>query len=75
MNTQLFDQAKRLTLDEQIELVEALWDNIVERHGVPPITETQKAELDRRILDHESNPHDVVLWGEVRAEALRQIGK
>jgi putative addiction module component (TIGR02574 family) len=75
MNTQLLDQARKLSLDEQIELVEALWDNIVERSVVPPLTATQKAELDRRIADHEANPDDVVSWEEVRAEALRRIGK
>jgi putative addiction module component (TIGR02574 family) len=75
MNTQLLDQARELSLDEQIELVEALWNNIVERNAVPPLTEAQKAELDRRIADHEANPDDVVSWEEVKAEALRRIGK
>jgi len=75
MNTQLLDQAKKLSLDEQIERVEALWYNIVERNAVPLPTEAQKDELDRRIADHEANPHDVVSWEEVKAEALRRIGK
>lgn len=75
MNTQLLDQARKLSLDEQIELVEALWDDIVERNAVPPLTEAQKAELDRRIADHEANPDDLVSWEEVRAEALGRIGK
>lgn len=75
MNTQLLDQARKLSLDEQIELVEALWDNIVERNAVPALTEAQKAELDRRIADHEANPDDVVSWEEVKAEAVRRIGK
>jgi putative addiction module component (TIGR02574 family) len=75
MNMQLLDQARQLSLDEQIELVEALWDHIVERNAVPPLTEAQKGELDRRIEDHEANPGDVVSWGEVKAEALRRTGK
>ena len=75
MNTQLLDQAKKLSLDEQIELVEALWDNIVECNAVPPLTEAEKDVLDRRIADHEPNPRDVVSWEEVKAEALRRIGK
>jgi len=29
MNTQLLQQAKVLSIDEQIELVEAIWDGIV----------------------------------------------
>lgn len=75
MNTQLLDQARKLSLDEQIELVEALWNDIVERNAVPPLTEAQKTELDRRIADHESNPDDVVSWEQVKAEALHRIGK
>jgi putative addiction module component (TIGR02574 family) len=75
MNTQLLDQARKLSVDEQIELVEALWDDIVERNAVPPLTEAQITELDRRIADHEANPDDVVSWDEVKAEALKRIGR
>lgn len=75
MNTQLLDQARKLSVDEQIELMEALWDGIVERNAVPPLTEAQKTELDRRIADHEANPDDVVPWSEVKASALARIGR
>lgn len=75
MNAQLFEQARRLSVDEQIELVEALWDSIAERNATPALTEAQKAELDRRIADHEANPDDVVPWSEVKAAALARIGK
>lgn len=70
MNTQFLDQARKLSVDEQIELVEALWDDIVERNAVPPLTAAQTAELDRRIADHEANPDDVVSWEELKAEAV-----
>jgi len=75
MNTQFLDQVRKLSVDEQIELVETLWDNIVERNAVPPLTEAQTAELDRRIADHEANPDDVVSWDELKAEALKRISK
>ena len=75
MNTQLLDQAQQLNVDEQIELVEAIWDGIVERNAVPPLTRAQEAELDSRIADHEANPDDVVSWEEVKAAALRRLGK
>jgi hypothetical protein len=35
MNTSLLDQVRQLSVEEQIELVEAFWDNIVERNAVP----------------------------------------
>jgi len=73
MNTQLLEQAQVLAVDEQIELVEAIWDGIVSRNAVPPLTEAQKAELDSRLAHHLANPDDVVSWDEVKAAALAKI--
>jgi putative addiction module component (TIGR02574 family) len=73
MNTSLFDQVRQLSVEEQIELVEALWDNIVERNALPGPTEAQKAELDRRLSEHAAQPDDVVPWSEVKDSALTRI--
>lgn len=73
MNAQLLQQASVLDIDEQIELVEAIWDGIVSRGAVPSLTETQKAELDHRLADHLANPNDVIPWSEVKAAALAKI--
>lgn len=73
MNPQLLQQASQLDVDEQIELVEAIWDGIVSRGAAPPITDAQKAELDRRLADHLANPDDAVPWSEVKATALARI--
>ena len=75
MNTHLLDQVRQLSVEEQLELVETLWDNIVEGNAVPPLTEAQQAELDRRLTDHETNPDDVVPWSDVKASALNRIGR
>ncbi|MGH8556565.1 MAG: addiction module protein [Methylococcales bacterium] len=75
MNTNLLNQARQLSLDEQIELLEALWDSIVEHGGTPTLTEAQKLELDLRIAEYEANPDDVVPWTEVKASALARIGR
>lgn len=53
MNTQLLDQAKKLSVEEQIELVEAPWDNIVDRNAVPPLTEAQMAGFTRPLISSE----------------------
>ena len=73
MNPQLLQQASQLDVDEQIELVEAIWDGIVSRGAAPPITSAQKAELDRRLADHLANPDAVVPWTAVKATALAKI--
>ncbi|WP_089724929.1 addiction module protein [Candidatus Thiosymbion oneisti] len=73
MNMHLLDQARQLSVEEQLEMVEALWDNIVERNVVPPLTDAQKMELDRRLAEHDANPNDVVPWSEVKASALARM--
>jgi len=73
MNTQLLQQASVLDIDEQIELVEAIWNGIVSRGAAPSLTGAQKAELDRRLADHLANPNDVISWDDVKAAALAKI--
>lgn len=73
MNTELLEQAKGLEIDDQIELVEAIWDGIVSRGAVPPMTDEQKAELDRRYADYLAHPDDVVSWNEVKSAALAKL--
>ena len=75
MNSHLLQQASILAVDEQIELVEAIWDGIVSRGAAPLLTAAQKTELDRRLADHLANPNDVVSWSEVKAAALAKLGK
>ena len=73
MNTQLLQQASVLDIDEQIELVEAIWDGIVSRGAVPSLTEAQKEELERRLVDYLANPNDVVSWNDVKVAAIANI--
>ena len=75
MNTHLLEQARQLSVQDQLELVEALWDGIAKRNAVPPPTDAQTEELDRRLRDHAANPDDVVSWSEVRASALARLGR
>ncbi len=75
MNAALLNQAKQLPPEEQLELVEALWDNICDLGAVPGLTEAQRAELDRRLADHRENLSDVESWDEVKAAALKRIGR
>jgi putative addiction module component (TIGR02574 family) len=75
MNTHLLEQATQLSVQDQIELVEALWDDIAKRNAVPPPSDAQNAELDRRLADLEANPDDVISWSEVKASALARIGR
>lgn len=73
MNTQLLQQARTLDVNEQIELVEAIWDGIVSRGDTPALTEKQAEELDKRLSQHLAQPDKVVAWRDVKADALANL--
>jgi putative addiction module component (TIGR02574 family) len=75
MNAQLLSQARQLSVQDQLELLEKLWEDIAERDAIPTPTDAQKAELDKRLADHLADPDDVVSWNDVKASALVQIGR
>lgn len=58
---------------EQIELVGAMRDGIVDSDARPPISNALRDELDRRLADHAANPADVVPWEEAKASALARM--
>jgi putative addiction module component (TIGR02574 family) len=72
MSPTLLAEAARLSIQERIELVEAIWDTIDVESASLPIPEAHKAELDRRLKDLADNPDAGSPWEEVRAR-LEQI--
>ncbi len=74
MNPALLNQARKLTLEQQLELVQAAWDN-ADRGAAPRITAAQDEELDRRLADHEAHPDEVEPWSDVRAAVLAHLAK
>ncbi|MCP5351901.1 MAG: addiction module protein [Chromatiales bacterium] len=75
MNAQLLDQALHLSIDERIELAEALWNSVLETGAEPDLSAQQRDELDRRIADMAENPDDGVSWEAAKAAALARIRK
>jgi len=75
MSTNLIEAARNLPLPERIELLDAVWESIVEEGYEPPLTAEQAEELDRRLKVHEENPDDVVDWKTIRAELDSRFGK
>jgi putative addiction module component (TIGR02574 family) len=57
---------KELSIDERIQLIEALWDSISSEEEALEVTDAQRAELDRRLEAHAASPDDGLPWDEVR---------
>ena len=65
----------RLPVAERITLVEEIWDSIAADSAAVPLTDAQRAELQRRIEEDDANPDDVTPWKEVKASTLSRLKK
>ena len=63
----------RLKVEERLTLVEELRDIIAADSGAIPLTEAQRAELDRRIAEHEAKPDDVVSWEDIQVSIAERL--
>ena len=61
-----------LPRDEQIELVEAVWDGLVANDAAPEVSDAQQQELDRRLDSLEHAPAATLSWDEVRVRVSRR---
>lgn len=64
--TQTLQEIEALTVNERIDLVQAIWDSIADAQVYPDLTIEQQQELDRRIADSEADLDNVLTWGEIR---------
>jgi putative addiction module component (TIGR02574 family) len=69
MNTKLSE----LPVDERIKLVEELWDSIAADQQALPMTEAQKAELNRRLDAYEIDRNPGRLASESIADIRRKL--
>jgi putative addiction module component (TIGR02574 family) len=65
----------QLSVADRIALVGAIWDSIAEAAERAPLTDAEKAEVDRRLAAHRANPRAAVPWEQVEAEALARLRK
>ena len=77
MSKAAFDY-RRLSITERLKLVEDIWDSIAEeanaRAEALPLTDAQRAELDRRVADADAHPNEGVPWEKVRKDLFRRGG-
>ncbi|NEP45441.1 MAG: addiction module protein [Okeania sp. SIO2H7] len=67
-------QAKALSIDDRIWLVQAIWDSISAETEQLELTEAQQQELSPRLADRQVNPQSVVSWEDIKAQALSRAG-
>ncbi|MBP0021455.1 MAG: addiction module protein [Cyanobacteria bacterium SBLK] len=68
--TATLNEIATLSIEERIDLVQAIWDGIAAEQNYPDLTQTQKQELDRRIEDSQANLENVMTWEEIKALAI-----
>ncbi len=69
MKADLLAEALKLSPDDRLRLIEALWDTLLEEDL--PVTQEERVLLDSRLADLEANPGDQSPWAEVRARPRR----
>ncbi|MGH3086121.1 MAG: addiction module protein [Rubrobacteraceae bacterium] len=66
-----FEELLKLSVPERIQRAEDRWDSIAAEPEALPLTDTQRAETERRLAEHDRDPASALPWEEVR-ERLRQ---
>ena len=57
-----------LPAEERLQLVEAIWDSLVEVPEAVPISDQVREELDRRLAAYYEDPSSARPWDEVKQE-------
>jgi putative addiction module component (TIGR02574 family) len=70
MTRETVAEFESLSVEEQIKLVQELWDRIAANPDAIPLTEAQRAELERRLASERIDPPAGIPWDEVRCRAL-----
>ena len=65
----------KLDVNDRLALVEEIWASICADTREFPLTQSQRAELDRRVADDDEFPDDVVPWDEVNASVRARLGR
>jgi putative addiction module component (TIGR02574 family) len=65
----------KLSPAERLQLAEDLWDSVAaEPSDLPPLTEAQCREIERRLAEHAKDPTRAADWQDVRARLWSRLG-
>ena len=60
---------EHLSIDDRLALAEQLWTSVADEMERQPLSDEQRAEIERRIQDADNNPDRGIPWETIRAEA------
>ena len=61
-------QLLELPAAERLQLVEAIWDSLLELPEAVPVSDELREELDRRLAAYYAEPASARPWDEIKAE-------
>ena len=64
--TSILTEIGKLPVDDQVVLVQRIWDRIADSDTPLELTDAQKAELNRRSAELDANPDMAIPWEEVK---------
>lgn len=67
MNSVIANEIDSMSIEEKILLVEDIWDSIALSNQSVPLSEEQKAVLDKRLEHYQAHPDSANSWDNVKA--------
>ncbi len=65
-------EIRSLSVASRLQLLEEIWDSLLEAPEAVPVTDGQRKELARRRRAHARNPSAANSWAQVRARLRRR---
>jgi putative addiction module component (TIGR02574 family) len=65
----------QMTIEQRIALAQEILDSVLAEQPKATLSESKRLELQRRLAEHAANPHDVVPWEQIEAQAASRFGK
>jgi putative addiction module component (TIGR02574 family) len=67
-NVKSFAEILELPARERLQLLEAIWDSLIETPDAVPLTDDMRQELDRRLASYYRDPSSARPWDEIKDE-------
>lgn len=62
----------RLPVEQRMELVQEIWDSIAHEMGMLPPAPDERKALERRLMEDQTSPGEVLPWDEIKADATKR---